>query len=105
MAAYGVVKRIDQFPLNVAMGLCQGFMPLVGYNFSSGDDERMRHVSVFSWKAISSFLSERQARWGRLSCALFTACNDIHSPNLNVSTTKPMETSLYPGRGYNKSIR
>lgn len=51
MAAYGVVKRIDQFPLNVAMGLCQGFMPLVGYNFSSGDDERMRHVSVFSWKA------------------------------------------------------
>lgn len=31
VAAYGVVKRIDQFPLNVSMGLCQGFMPLVGY--------------------------------------------------------------------------
>ena len=30
VAAYGIVKRIDQFPLNVSMGLCQGFMPLVG---------------------------------------------------------------------------
>ncbi len=50
VAAYGVVKRIDQFPLSVSMGLCQGFMPLVGYNFSSGNYERMRKISVFSWK-------------------------------------------------------
>lgn len=50
VAAYGVVKRIDQFPLNVCMGLCQGFMPLVGYNFAAKNYERMRHVSVFSWK-------------------------------------------------------
>ena len=35
VAAYGVVKRIDQFPLNVSMGLCQGFMPLVGYNYAA----------------------------------------------------------------------
>lgn len=35
VAAYGIVKRIDQFPLNVSMGLCQGFMPLVGYNYAS----------------------------------------------------------------------
>ena len=51
VAAYGVVKRIDQFPLNVAMGLCQGFMPLVGYNFAARNYQRMRRVSVFSWKA------------------------------------------------------
>lgn len=50
VAAYGIVKRIDQLPLNVSMGLCQGFMPLVGYNFASGDYQRMRKVSVFSWK-------------------------------------------------------
>ena len=50
VAAYGIVKRIDQFPLNVSMGLCQGFMPLVGYNFASGDYKRMRDISVFSWK-------------------------------------------------------
>ena len=50
VAAYGVVKRIDQFPLNVSMGLCQGFMPLVGYNYAAHRYQRMRRVSVFSWK-------------------------------------------------------
>ncbi len=51
VAAYGIVKRIDQLPLNVSMGLCQGFMPLVGYNYASGDYKRMRSISVFSWVA------------------------------------------------------
>ena len=50
VAAYGVVKRIDQFPLNVSMGLCQGFMPLVGYNFAAKNYGRMRKISTFSWK-------------------------------------------------------
>ena len=50
VAAYGVVKRIDQFPLNVSMGLCQGFMPLVGYNFAAENYGRMKKVSTFSWK-------------------------------------------------------
>lgn len=50
VAAYGIVKRIDQFPLNVSMGLCQGFMPLVGYNYSAKNYKRMRAVSFFSWK-------------------------------------------------------
>ena len=50
VAAYGIVKRIDQFPLNVSMGLCQGFMPLVGYNYAAARYTRMRKVSVFSWK-------------------------------------------------------
>lgn len=27
VAAYGIVKRIDLFPLGICMGLCQGFMP------------------------------------------------------------------------------
>ena len=54
VAAYGIVKRIDQLPLNVSMGLCQGFMPLVGYNYASGDFRRMRSISVFSW--ISSIV-------------------------------------------------
>lgn len=50
VAAYGIVKRIDQFPLNISMGLCQGFMPLVGYNYAAGNYDRMRRVSFFSWK-------------------------------------------------------
>lgn len=50
VAAYGIVKRLDQFPLNICMGLCQGFMPLVGYNFASHNYSRMRKISTFSWK-------------------------------------------------------
>lgn len=51
VAAYGIVKKIDQLPLNIAMGFCQGFMPLVGYNYAAKNYNRMRRVSVFSWKA------------------------------------------------------
>lgn len=50
VAAYGIVKKIDMFPLGISMGLCQGFMPLVGYNYASKNYRRMREVSVFSWK-------------------------------------------------------
>ena len=55
VAAYGIVKRIDQFPLNVSMGLCQGFMPLVGYNYAARNYDRMRSVSYFSWKTALIF--------------------------------------------------
>ena len=53
VAAYGIVKRIDQFPLNISMGLCQGFMPLVGYNFASGNYKRMRKVSFLRIACIA----------------------------------------------------
>lgn len=51
VAAYGIVKKIDMFPLGISMGLCQGFMPLVGYNYAARNYKRMRAISVFSWKA------------------------------------------------------
>lgn len=50
VAAYGIVKKLDMFPLGVAMGLCQGFMPLVSYNYAARNYKRMRAVSTFSWK-------------------------------------------------------
>lgn len=54
VAAYGIVKKIDMFPLGISMGLCQGVMPLVGYNYAAKNYRRMRDVSVFSWKAASA---------------------------------------------------
>ena len=44
LAALGIVKKIDMLPLNVGMGLCQGMIPLVAYNYASGDRERMKKV-------------------------------------------------------------
>lgn len=71
VAAYGVVKKIDQFPLNVSMGLCQGFMPLVGYNYAAQNYKRMRDVSFFSWKtAILTF-----SRQGLLNIPLLLLMN------------------------------
>ena len=45
MAAVGIVKKIDMLPLNVGMGLCQGMMPLVAFNYASGDYKRMRETT------------------------------------------------------------
>lgn len=42
VASIGIAKKIDMLPMNVGMGLCQGMMPLVGYNYSSGNYKRMR---------------------------------------------------------------
>ena len=53
VAAYGIVKRIDQFPLNVSMGLCQGFMPLVGYNFASKNYDRMSACFIAFFAAFA----------------------------------------------------
>ena len=57
VAAYGIVKRIDLFPLGICMGLCQGFMLLVGYNYAAKNYKRMRDVSVFSWKTAMAIAS------------------------------------------------
>jgi putative MATE family efflux protein len=50
VAALGIVKKIDMLPMNVGMGLCQGMMPLVAYNYASGDYERMH--SAAKWARI-----------------------------------------------------
>ncbi len=42
LAAIGIVKKIDMLPLNVGMGLCQGMMPLVAYNYAARNHARMR---------------------------------------------------------------
>ena len=47
VAAIGIAKKIDMLPMNVGMGLCQGMMPLVAYNYSAGNYKRMK--SFTSW--------------------------------------------------------
>ena len=45
VASIGIAKKIDMLPMNVGFGLCQGMMPLVAYNFASGDHNRMRAIA------------------------------------------------------------
>lgn len=44
LAAIGIVLKIERFPLNVGIGICQGIMPLVAYNYSSRNKQRMEEI-------------------------------------------------------------
>ncbi len=48
LAAVGIVLKAERLPLNVGIGICQGMMPLAGYNYSSGNFARMREAVNFS---------------------------------------------------------
>ena len=55
VAAVGIAKKIDMLPMNVGMGLCQGMMPLVAYNYSSGNYKRMRSFTTAARNAGIAF--------------------------------------------------
>lgn len=44
VAAMGIVKKVEMLPHNVGTGLCQGMIPLISYNYSSGDFKRMKQT-------------------------------------------------------------
>ena len=41
LAAIGIVLKVERFPLNVGIGICQGMMPLVAYSYAAGSRKRM----------------------------------------------------------------
>ena len=45
LAAYGIVMKADMLPLNIGMGLCQGMMPLVAYNYAAKNYPRMKQFT------------------------------------------------------------
>lgn len=52
VAAMGVAQKINMLPLQVCLGFSQGIMPLVSYNYASGDRKRMKNAIVFSMGLI-----------------------------------------------------
>ncbi len=48
LAAVGIVLKAERLPLNIGIGICQGMVPIVAYNFASGNFRRMKAVSRFS---------------------------------------------------------
>ena len=41
MAAIGIVLKVERFPLNVGIGICQGMMPLAAYSYAANDRGRL----------------------------------------------------------------
>ena len=56
VAAMGISQKISMIPMYIAMGLSQGIMPLVSYNFSSGNVRRMKDTIFFAARAALTFL-------------------------------------------------
>ena len=48
LAAIGIVLKAERLPLNVGIGICQGMVPIVAYNYASGDHKRMHDTIRFS---------------------------------------------------------
>lgn len=44
LASIGIVLKAERFPLNVGLGICLGMVPLVAYNYSSGNLKRMKET-------------------------------------------------------------
>ncbi|MBQ6565191.1 MAG: hypothetical protein IJL88_14875 [Clostridia bacterium] len=42
LAAIGIVQKVERLPLNIGIGICLGMIPLIGYNYASGNFKRMR---------------------------------------------------------------
>ncbi len=45
LAAFGIVMKVERIPNAVNIGICQGMMPIVAYNYASGNRARM-HAAV-----------------------------------------------------------
>ena len=44
VAALGIVMKTERLPNAINIGICQGMMPIVAYNYSSGNKKRMNDV-------------------------------------------------------------
>ena len=44
LAGLGIVMKIERIPNAVNIGICQGMMPIVAYNYSAGNHARMRET-------------------------------------------------------------
>ena len=50
LAAVGIVLKVERLPLNTGVGICLGMTPIVAYNFSAGNFQRMNAVKRYSLK-------------------------------------------------------
>ena len=48
VAAMGITQKINMVPMYISMGLSQGIMPLVSYNYASGNIRRMKRTVLFA---------------------------------------------------------
>ena len=56
VAAMGIAQRVNIVPFQIAMGFSQGIMPLISYNYASGNIKRMKKTFTFTAKISLGFI-------------------------------------------------
>ena len=83
VAAMGVAQKLNMVPLQIGMGFSQGVMPLVSYNFASGDRKRMKKSILFAMSVILPVM------------ASITLCYWVFGPGLVRSFMDNLEIVTY----------
>jgi len=56
VSAIGISYKTTLIPMYISLGISQGVMPLIGYNFSSGNRKRMKEAIDFTYKISAVFM-------------------------------------------------
>ena len=56
VAAMGIAQKINTVPFQIALGISQGIMPLISYNYASGNTRRMKKTFFFTARISLMFL-------------------------------------------------
>lgn len=70
VAALGIVKKLDMLPLYFSIGVSNGILPLLAYNYASGNSDRRRKIFSFGCALSVAFA---------LTCVL---CYELLAPQL-----------------------
>ena len=90
LAGMGIVMKIERVPNAVNIGICQGMLPIVAYNYASGNRERMKatiraaRISGLAISAASIVILEILAH---PACRLFlsTSAGDAESALMTIA--------------------
>lgn len=55
VASMGIAQKLNMIPLQMALGFSQGIMPLISYNYGSGNIPRMKKTLLFTARLSLSF--------------------------------------------------
>lgn len=57
VAAMGISQKLNMVPMQVALGFSQGIMPLISYNYASGNIKRMKEGLLFVARIMLPFIT------------------------------------------------
>ena len=83
VAALGIVKKLDQLPLYFSIGVSSGLLPLLAYNYASGNQTRRRKSFRFGCMISLSF---------SLLCLV---CYELFAPQLSALFIEDATTISY----------